>query len=408
MTVSPKFFKIGDFATVGSGTTPARAKATRYFSSSGHEWVKTGDLTNSVIRFTDEKITPVAVAETNCRLYPSGTVLVAMYGGFRQIGRTGLLERPAAVNQAISAIQVDPSKADPEYLMHYLNHAVDEWKKYAASSRKDPNITRQDVESFPVPLPSLSDQRKIAQILRTWDDALERTHALITRLQGGHRRLLQGLVARHAAGSHVPLGELVEPVKVKNTVGETNVLTSSARDGLVSQNDYFKKSVAGKNLSGYYLLHRGDFAYNRSSSAGHPFGAIRRLHRYDRGVISTLYLCFRLRNDSPMTGTFLQNIFNSGVLDRQLSPICHEGARSHGLLNIARADFFELVVPLPSRDAQTIANKAIAASSRELELVQREAELLRTQKRGLMQKLLTGRLHINVAAEIDPGGPYDN
>ena len=294
---------------------------------------------------------------------------------------------------------------NPKYVYYLLDFL--DFTKFNSGGAQ-PSLNRNYIYPIPVDLPPRPEQRKIADILCAWDDAIDCTEALVTRLRGEHRLLLQGLIARHAHGGHVALGELVEPVKTKNTVGETNVLTSSARDGLVSQTEYFNKSVAGKNLSAYYLLHRGDFAYNRSSSAGHPFGAIRRLDRYDRGVISILYLCFRLRSDAAMSGTFLQNIFNSGVLDRQLSPICHEGARSHGLLNIAQSDFFELIVPLPSRDAQAIANKAIAASSREVELLQRKAEILRTQKRGLMQKLLTGQLRVDVAADIEPRGQSNN
>lgn len=302
--------------------------------------------------------------------------------------------------------RVRPKGLHDPHFIHYALQAPQVKRSISAASRGSTlrEISIGSLRDVRVPVPPLPEQRKIAQILRTWDDAIERSESLMIRLRGQHRLLLQGLIARHAHGSHMALRDLVEPIKTKNTVGETNVLTSSARDGLVSQTEYFNKNVAGKNLAIYYLLHRDDFAYNRSSSAGHPFGAIRRLDRYDRGIISTLYLCFRLRNNSPMSGTFLQNIFNSEVLDRQLSPICHEGARSHGLLNIAQADFFELVVPVPSKEAQKMANKALAASSLEIELLKRKVALLRTQKRGLMQKLLTGQVRVNMTAEIEPGG----
>ena len=81
-----------------------------------------------------------------------------MYGGFNQIGRTGLLKIPSATNQAISAIEVDDTIIRAEYLLHVLNTRIDYWKKVAISTRKDPNITKSDVENFPVNVPPLKFQ----------------------------------------------------------------------------------------------------------------------------------------------------------------------------------------------------------------------------------------------------------
>jgi hypothetical protein len=96
---------LDELCTISSGTTPARSMADRYYRNGIVHWVKTLDLNNSVVIDTDECVTFEAMEETSLRPYPVGTVLVAMYGGFNQIGRTGLLRVPAAVNQAITAIQ---------------------------------------------------------------------------------------------------------------------------------------------------------------------------------------------------------------------------------------------------------------------------------------------------------------
>jgi len=94
------------------------------------------DLSNDVVDRTDERITDAALKESPCRLFPRGTVLVAMYGGFKQIGRTGVLAEESAVNQAISAIELDRAQADPMFVLHWLNGHVGLWRSYAASSRK--------------------------------------------------------------------------------------------------------------------------------------------------------------------------------------------------------------------------------------------------------------------------------
>ena len=155
-----RMMKIKDFSTVQAGSTPLRSN-TEFFNKGIHPWVKTLDLNNDSILSTEEKITDLALEKTSCKLREIGTILVAMYGGFNQIGRTGLLKIEAATNQAISAVMMDQNIVLPEYLLLVLNTKINYWKKVAISSRKDPNITKVDVENFPVPVPSLAIQESI-------------------------------------------------------------------------------------------------------------------------------------------------------------------------------------------------------------------------------------------------------
>jgi type I restriction enzyme, S subunit len=148
-----KFLKLRDIARIRSGGTPSRSNSQKYFTNGLIPWVKTMDLNNSIVIKTDECITEDALRESSCQLLPSGAVLVAMYGGFRQIGRTGILSKPSAVNQAISALEIDREKALPEFVLSWLNAQVHHWRRFAASSRKDPNITGSDVAGFPIFLP---------------------------------------------------------------------------------------------------------------------------------------------------------------------------------------------------------------------------------------------------------------
>lgn len=185
-----------EFGTQAGGTTPPRAQYERYYSNGVHNWVKTLDLNNSEINGTDERVTDAALQETSLRIFPEGTILVAMYGGFQQIGRTGLLKQPAATNQAISAIIPNPKLAEPRFVLEWLNFRVAYWKNVASSSRKDPNITSRDVAKFPLPRPELGEQRAIAKVLQDVDAELE---ALKTRLaktkaikQGMMQELLTG------------------------------------------------------------------------------------------------------------------------------------------------------------------------------------------------------------------------
>lgn len=161
-----------DIGEIGSGATPSRAEKEKYYDNGNIPWLKTLDLNNGFITNTEENITSVGLKESSCKVRPINTVLVAMYGGFNQIGRTGLLKIEAATNQAVCAIIPDSKRILSEYLLNLLNTNVDYWKRVASSSRKDPNITKSDVEKFPVPLPPIQIQQEIVEIIRALNSTL--------------------------------------------------------------------------------------------------------------------------------------------------------------------------------------------------------------------------------------------
>ena len=178
--------KIGENFNVTSGTTPLRSEQS-YFANPSIYWVKTTDLNNGIIKSTEEKISKIALAKTSLKILPKNTVFVAMYGGFNQIGRTGILSVEATCNQALSAIYPNEN-FNPYFVLTYLNHKVDDWKNFAASSRKDPNITKNDVLSFPIIYPTLTEQTKIAEFLSAVDDKisqLSRQLALLNQYKKG-------------------------------------------------------------------------------------------------------------------------------------------------------------------------------------------------------------------------------
>lgn len=172
-----------DIAKITSGSTPLRSNL-EFFAEGTIPWVKTTDLNNSFIVDTEEKITPKAKARVN----PAGSVLIAMYGGFNQIGRTGCLSFPAATNQAISVLALDRKAAIPAYVLAWLNAKVEDWKRIASSSRKDPNITSTDVAKFTIVLPEIDEQQRIASCLSSLDALItvetQKLEALKTHKKG--------------------------------------------------------------------------------------------------------------------------------------------------------------------------------------------------------------------------------
>ena len=134
------------------------------------------------------------------------------------------------------------------------------------------------------------------------------------------------------------LGEVAERVTRKNTEMISKLpLTISAQYGLIAQTEFFDKQIASKNISGYYLIKNGEFAYNKSYSNGYPWGAVKRLNNYDYGVLSTLYIVFKPTN---INSQFLVSYYDTNYWHNQVASIAVEGARNHGLLNISASEFF--------------------------------------------------------------------
>ena len=181
--------------------------------------------------------------------------------------------------------------------------------------------------------------------------------------------------------------DVFERITTKNKENNENVLTISAQQGLINQKDYFNKSVSAKDVTGYYLLHKDDFAYNKSYSQGYPLGAIKRLKKYDKGVVSTLYICFKSIQDNI---DFLEQVFNGGRLNHEIHKIAQEGARNHGLLNISVVEFFkDIKLNIPTKPEQQKIAAFLAAVDSKIEQLSKKQALLGEYKKGLMQQIFS-------------------
>ena len=244
-----------------------------------------------------------------------------------------------------------------------------------------PNFARIRVK-----LPSIEEQRKIASFLDLIEERIQIQNKVIEDCITLEKEI-QNQVFGQISAPLVPLSSISQRVTERNTSLESdNVLTISAREGLVSQLEFFNKSVASENLSNYYLLRNGDFAYNKSYSSDHPWGAIKHLEKYDTGVLSPLYFCFR-PNKEMVDSKYLQFFFDTKLWHKHIAEIAVEGARNHGLLNMSVGSFYSMPILLPNmQDQRAIAEKlSVFQQKRAVE----EALLnsLLTQKRFLLESL---------------------
>ena len=180
----------------------------------------------------------------------------------------------------------------------------------------------------------------------------------------------------------------------RNTEGDKNVLTISAQYGLISQDDFFKKNIASENVDNYYLLNKGEYAYNKSYSNGYRYGALKRLSLHDKGIVSPLYICFA-KTDANKCTEYYTHYFEAGLMNHEIKAYAQEGARNHGLLNIGIEDFFNsLLIDPPLPEQQKIA-EILTTCDGVIALKEKLLVEKKEQKKWLMQNLLTGKKRLD-------------
>lgn len=379
---------LGAIAKITSGGTPDRENPAYWGGTV--PWVKTTLVQNCEIGLDDidEKITEAGLKSSSAKLIPAGSILMAMVGQGKTRGQVAVLTTDAAINQNCAAIILN-EEAHCRYVYQQLLFRYEAIRN-ASNSSGQQNLNAGLIRQLQVPLPRLDEQARIAEILDAWDAAIQTTEQLIAAKECASKALIRRLF-RAGDYPRLRLSEFTRRVTRKNLEGDGHPLTISGPEGLISQSRYFGKRIAAEKTEHYTLLKRGEFAYNKSYSAGYPLGAIKRLDAYDEGIVSTLYLCFSLDKATAPTSDYFTYFCEAGGFNHQVYQVAQEGARNHGLLNVTADDFFAMVMPIPPRALQERVVKVVGAAMRELDLLRHQLMALKTQKRGLMQKLLTGQ-----------------
>ena len=251
-------------------------------------------------------------------------------------------------------------------------------------------------------VPILAEQQKIGSYFQNLDNLITLHQRKCESLKKVKKSMLQKMFPKN--GESVPeirfagftddweqrkLGEVCERVTRKNKNGESDLpLTIASQYGLIDQRDFFNKVVAAKDMSNYYLLKKGEFAYNKSYSNGFDYGSIKRLNYYEQGCLSTLYICFCIFSDDVVSD-YLECFFDTLKWYDDVAQICAEGARNHGLLNVDTQGFFdEISIILPkSKDEQSKISKYLNNLDNLITLHQRKVEKLKDMKKSMLQKM---------------------
>ena len=261
-------------------------------------------------------------------------------------------------------------------------------------------IYNDDLRNLKLYYPHHDEQKKITHLFQLINERIATQNKIIEDLKKLKSAIIEKLfcspkdkqpeVRLHGFSENwqiIRLSEICHRIRCKNTEEQCKrVLTIAAQYGLVSQEEFFNKNVASENLSGYYLLQNGDFAYNKSYSGDYVWGTVKRLDNYEQGVLSPLYICFR-PDSAKVDSDFLVYYFESKKWHKAVADIAGEGARNHGLLNISVIDYFNTIHCIPSVDEQKQIAQIMSALLSKIAREQRILNCYTTQRQYLLRQM---------------------
>lgn len=392
--------QLGEIATISSGGTPSRSKPNYWGGKI--PWVKTTQIQNCWIyeRDVDEWITEEGLLNSSAKMYSKGTLLMAMYGQGKTRGQVAILGLDATINQACAAIELDAKAADRDFIFQQFLFKYETIRGMSNAGGQD-NLSAGIIREIAVLLPPLPEQKAIADTLSTWDSAITTMERLIAakerRLNGLGQQITLG--AQNSSNTKWRKVHLHEVLKEHGdlSTGKEPVYSVSVHKGLVDQIEHLGRSFSAASTDHYNRVHHGDLVYTKSPTGDFPLGIIKQSLAGRDVIVSPLYGVF-----TPATfelGVIMDFLFSSPITTRNyLAPLVQKGAKN--TISITNQGFLqgELWLPLDRKEQQSVC-ELIQIARTEIHEIKQELELLKRQKRGLMQKLLTGNWRVKIPQE---------
>lgn len=372
--------KLGDISKITSGLTPLRSEE-KFYLNGVIPWVKTSDLNNSYIKETEEKISEFALKETSIKLLPKNTLLVAMYGGFNQIGRTDLTTIEATTNQALSAIKFRDINKFPLFFQNVLNYKVDYWKKVSASSRKDPNITKKDIEDFKVIYPKLEEQEKIANFLSSIDKKISLIEEKLELFREYKKGVIQKIFSQElrfkdSNGNDYPeweekkLGEISE-ISAGGDIDKKNFLEKQNKEFIYP---VYANTLEKKGLYGYSNIYKISGESITVTARGNIGIANYRKENY----FPIVRLLVIKMNEIKYSLKYFTYFINTIKIIKEVTGVPQ--------LTAPQLREYKVFFPTSLEEQQKIADFLSSIDSK-IESIEKELEGLKEFKRGLLQQM---------------------
>lgn len=383
--------RLGDYVAITSGESPSLYNLTE---KGVYPYVKVEDMNNC----SKYQIVSREYSNDTKNIISKGSIIFPKRGAAILNNKVRIAQTDILMDSNMMAITVKENSLDFEFLYYTI---IKEQLYKIADTSTIPQINNKHILPYRFCLPLMNEQKSIVSLLITWDTTIEKQSELIEKLTLRKRALMQQLLTgkKRLPGfsgewKRIKLDNIAERVTRKNEDDNRNVVTISAQRGFVVQTDFFNKSVASETLDNYFLVHKDEFCYNKSYSNGYPMGTIKRLKAFDKAVVTTLYICFRLKDKTSTNIDFFEQYCESGIFNKELVKVANEGGRAHGLLNVTPSDFFNMHMSIPDIDEQNAIASVLVNADKERKLANEKLTNLQSQKRGLMQQLLTGKRRI--------------
>lgn len=257
------------------------------------------------------------------------------------------------------------------------------------------NITKKEFLWIPIQIPPIQEQNKIAEMLDLWENAIEKTEALITAKEKQFEWLTSNLINRADHKRTAASGLMTEVSKRNKNSTIERVLSVTNHSGFVLPEEQFERRVASANVSNYKVVEQGQYAYNPSRI---NVGSIARLDDWENGILSPMYVVFKLDTKKVCSDYFLHWL-NSSEARQRIKNSAQGSVRE----TVSFKDLGAIDIPLPAMDVQKDVTYKLNLAQKEISLLKKTLEQYRSQKRGLMQKLLTGEWQVSSTQFVAEG-----
>ena len=380
--------RLGEISEISSGGTPLREK-TEYWNGD-IPWITTSLINQPIINKADEFITELGLYNSAAKIIKKGTLLMAMYGQGMTRGKVSKLNISAATNQACAAIQIKEHYTD--YIFYTLDYLYYDIRSLSNDGGQK-NLSLELIKNIKISIPSIVEQKKIAELLSTWDKAIDKQTKLIDALIRRKRALMQQLLTgKKRLPSFTKTWKTISLGDIFDERNETHkedlpLLSITAERGVILQSESDKKDISNNDKSKYKRICPNDIGYN-TMRMWQGRSALSTME----GIISPAYTVVTpKKNICPL---FIASLFKHPRV------IYNFWTHSQGLvndtLNCKYPDFSQVKVNIPTFHEQKAITEVLIETHNEIELNQKRLHQFRTQKHSLMQLLLTGKRRIKI------------
>ena len=367
-------------ANIERGKFSARPRNDPQYYGGTTPFIQTGDIARADRTIVSWSQTLNEKGLSVSRLFPQGTILMAIAAN---IGDVAISSFETACPDSVVALS-PRNGIDNEWLFQTLKFSKPGFAALATQNAQA-NLSLEKITPFKVHVPPIPEQRKIAEILRTWDETTERLEAETTIKEAAHRGYVKRLVNDPQCGRQ-RLRDHLQHVSNRNSEQKIErILSVTNSAGFMLAEDQFAHRIASADLSNYKIVQRGQYAYN---PARINVGSIARLDRWTDGVLSPMYVVFQVK-PSLDTDFFCHWLFSADT--RQRIRLAAQGSVRE---TVSFEDLDSISLPVPSLGRQRAVARFLNESQRETELLRKLTQKYQQQKRGLMQKLLTGKWRV--------------